>query len=221
MIKRRKHSSSCSLPMNSIRQLDLLPEEFRDEVETLRARGFWILAFSLLSIGLGHLVLTDLFRHESNRRFETRLRAKVEPVLKIRDDARRQLTDLSSRRRWIEQLDTARPDDSLVQALAAVATAVGPDADRVMIDSIEISLATELPASPSSPQSTTEAEQPTLVTTPTIIIGARSDANASASLVSRLSEQPRIDHVTIEPNLNGDGSRIQLMGVPRSTRILP
>ena len=207
--------------MNLIRQLDLLPEEYRDEVETSRVRGFWILAFSLLSIGLGHLVLTDLFRHETNRRFETRLRETIEPVLQIRNEVRRQLTDHSSRRRWIEQVETARPDDSMLQTLAAVAVAIGPNANRVMIDSIDISLATELPAGPSSTQSTPGAEPTELVTKPAIVLLARSDTNTTANLVSSLSEQPRIDHVTIEPSLNGDGTRIQLNGVPRVTRVLP
>ncbi len=219
MIKRRKHSSSCSLAMNSIRQLDLLPETFRDEVETSRARGFWILAFSLLSIGLGHLVLTDLFRHETNRRFETRLRAKVEPVLQIREEARRHLTDHASKRRWLEQVETARPDDCLLQTLAAVTIAVGPNADQIMIDSIDISLATELPANSSSPQNTPDTERPDLMTTPAIVISARSDTNTAANLVSRLSEQPRIDNVTLEPSQ--DGTQVYVKGVPRLTKVLP
>lgn len=207
--------------MESIRQFDLLPSEFRDEVEASRVRGFWILSFSLLCIGLGHLLMTDLFRHETDRRFQTMLQAKVAPILQVRDEARRQLANQSTRLRWIEQVETARPDDCLLQTLAAVSLAVAPDADQVLVDSIEISLATELPVSLPSPTNTLDTQQQDVVTVPAMVINGRSGSDAVANLISRLNAQPRVEKMTVEPNSNEDGTLFQVIGVPRITRVLP
>jgi type II secretory pathway component PulL len=226
MNKRRQEPQPVALSSASIRHFDLLPDAFRDEVETSRVRGFWILSFSLLSICLGHLVMTDWFRHQANRRFETMLREKAEPALRIREEVRRHLDVQTTKKRWIEQVETARPDDGLLQTLAVVSMAVASEADNVKVDSIDISVSTELPTAGSHPASNDDARELETATTPTLVVIARSDTDSVANVVSNLSAQPRIGKLVVEQPLTdqpseGDETQFKLIGIPRQTKVLP
>ncbi len=209
-----------ALPSSFVRQLDLLPCEFYEEVETNRVRGWWAFVLTLLLIGFGNLVLTDWLRAESSRRYAKLLKDKVAPVLEIRNQALQQSVMNQKLQRWIGHVESARPDDSLVQTLAAVTTAVRTQSREAMVDSIEIALPTEIVAISSAADDSPNAHPHTVGK---LAIDLRvSQTEIVQQLLARLAEQPRLDDVSVQGDtVAGDGTRLKIYAVPQATRVQP
>ena len=199
----------------------MLPSEFYEEVETKRVRGLWTLVLTLLLTGLGNLIFTDWLRAESSRRYVTLLQEKVKPIIAIRDFTLEKTTTNQNLERWIEQVESARPDDSLLQALAAVTTAVRPYSYDLFIDSIDIRVPSEVPATAKSKPESSDTEP--RHTAGKVTIEARvSQSETAQQIVESLAQQVRLRELDIRTNpTTADRLQIQILATPLATRIQP
>ncbi len=212
--------------MNTVHlSYDLIPVEFRNEVDARRIRGVWIFLIAMLAILLGHFVFTDWLRVEVANRCARLMAAKVGPIIDIRAAAITQSEANLRTAKSIDQIQSARPDDSLLQTLASVTVAAKPFHDDILIDSIDIRLPLEehLATNGVEPQSQTVAVVDDLV--PRVLIRLRvSDPLVIESFLEALRDQPRLAEVDaiVDPHSGDDTQQeLTIYAVPQATRVIP
>lgn len=218
---RKKHSGHKQARA-ILRPYDLVPEEFREEITARRVQGAWILTLSLLVTVCGNLLFTSWVKMEAERRYAALIRERVEPVLKARDAATAQ-RDLNERHeRWLQHVETARPDDGLLQTLVAIATAAQPHSHEMTFESIEVQLPTEFAVGDAPADQFAWAAAPEQAK-PLVIVRLRGpDLSIADSLLERFQAQPRLQEVKIgHRDPTAQPPLLELQALPRATRTLP
>jgi hypothetical protein len=117
-------------------------------------------------------------------------------------------------KQWHEWVATAKPDDSLLQTLGAIAEATRPNATEIEIQSLEIQLQREYPD---------RFKQPPRWAAPQLAITAEVNNGVVArSWLDRLTASDRIEDAAsrIAPGVSAEGA-IQINAIPLATRWVP
>jgi hypothetical protein len=164
--------------------------------------------------------------HQERQRNE-QIAATAIPLLDLRRDVFRLQKENDQRDQWCQWVEAARPDDDVLQTLATITVASQTENRAIMIDSLDLRQAIELPSS--------ATKMPDWAI-PRIAIEARIRAEAIQPWLDRLNSFDRIDAAAIHAITHSDTSNtllaesdfssgnaqpIQVRATPLSTRVLP
>jgi hypothetical protein len=200
-------------------RFDLLPPSFHYHERVRQLTRSWLTVVCMLLATLCAVTFATTFRMQHRDRTNLRIASAAIPLMHLRDEVIQLQAATAQRDLWCQWVASARPDDDLLQALAAIAKASRDDSRRTMIDSLHIRLPIEYPA--------TAKEAPTWAT-PHLAISARLPSeDVLDRWLDQLNGLDRIEATSLAEN-NKDSSdpddvfhRIRLTAAPRATRVLP
>ena len=198
---------------------ELLPPSYRNAREARSVLTAWmIVATFLFAFFVGSIVALFL-RGRATRQRNAELVATAQPLRNLKSEValihrRDQLI-----RKWNQLVESARPDDSLLQVLASVAHATHPTEngepeDHLDVQAIHAKLALEHSSS---------AEKAPTWAQPKLSLSALANRRAAVTQWSgRLSALDRLTEVeTNSPSSFFRQTLVQATAVPRATRVLP
>lgn len=208
-----------------LEQFDLLPPSFRYRH---RLRGIlcgWVtLVCFLLAVLIGVTAITVMRTVHTNRTNQ-QIASTAIPLLDLRRDVFRLQEENQRRQRLCRWIQSAKPQDSMLQMLAAIAAASQTgerpqtgDA-QITIDTVALRLPVEFPGPATKPPAWAEPFL-TIVARPTSI-------DLVQSWVDRLNSLDRVTEASVAAesvevgSKNGDISSVRLTATPVSGRVQP
>ncbi|MCA9140370.1 MAG: hypothetical protein KDB00_26545 [Planctomycetales bacterium] len=209
----------CNEDLDGWQDFELLPPSYRARRQSQRALNRWSsILLVLLSIAIG----TSIALWTRGRRMiqrNTAIIALAEPVGQLRQRAELLETENTLLEKWCQWVESAKPDDSAMQVLGAVATATHPNGplppDRHLdVQSIEVKLPVEYDvAAPTAPS----WAEPSFSLT---VRAHRRDVLMPWN--ERLERIERLKDLKVNtPNGNWQEALIQVGAVPLSTKVVP
>ncbi len=213
----------------SLQQFDLLPPSFRYQHRLRKVLCGWVtLVCLLIAVLIGVTVIT-IMRTLHENRTNQQIASTAIPLLDLRRDVFRLQGDNKQRQQWCRWVESTRPDDSMLQVLAAIAAASqirDPSQtgdQQITVDSVALRLPMEFPIS---------ASEPPAWAVPFITIVARpTSLDVVQPWVERLSSFDRIAAASIAADTNETVSdvrlekkkiqSVQLTATPVATRVQP
>jgi hypothetical protein len=198
----------------AVQECELLPRTYFVRRHAARVLSLWgFIVVSLATTGCGLLVPLWM-QGKRTREYHSRLIADAVPLAELR--RRTQLMEAENERNaeWCVVLESAKPDDSLLQTLAAIAKATQAAETGIEINSLEIQLPLEYPA---------RYTQPPRWAAPQLSISATvSDGITARKWLERMSASDRIEDTAskLAPG-SWDGGMLQVNAHPLTTRWLP
>ena len=191
---------------------ELLPTRFFVRRRAIRVLGIWgCLVVTLFATTCGVLVPVWM-RARRTRANNACLIAESQPLAELRQKSWLMDQENERRAKWNEWVESAKPDDSLLQTLAAVAEATNTVETGIEIDSLEIQLPLEYPA---------KVKQPPRWAAPQLLITAKvSDGSSTRTWLQRLNASDRIEDATSRL-VPGSGGTVGVNARPVATRCLP
>ena len=193
----------------------MLPKRFSVQRRAKRVMYAWsCILFALFSLFCG--VTATFYVHGKKAiRSNEAIVAQATPLLRLKNETTKLKQQNLKIGNWSRSVASARPDDSLLQTLAAVCSATASDVNEIDIKTVHIKLALETPE--------------TVTVTPT---WAKSQLQITADVVGQQTAQEWVDRINASERTSGveiqlsaagkwvDGT-IQLIGEPTATRVLP
>lgn len=215
----------------STEPIDLLPPSFRYQLRVRQIYCSWLTTVLTLMAILGGVTAATILRtHQSNRN-NIQVATTVIPLMDLRSEVMELQEENSQRTQWCQWVETARPDDSALQTLAAIAVASQNGNRSIMIDSLHLRLPIEFPISAASlpewavPHISITAR----ARTGDLVAGDATDVNTQIWL-DRLNSFDRISAASMasdyqpssrELSLSSDFAPVKLTATPISTGVLP
>ncbi|TWT93978.1 hypothetical protein [Stieleria varia] len=200
-------------------QLDLYPLHYRLLRQAKRAVLLWTAAvFGLAAILIGNLTLQWRANAQQQAR-DQEIVAASSSVNQLRRIVTVLESDNARRRQWVQWVETAKPDDSLLQSLAVVTAATHPatpqNAEQHLdVQRVSIKLPVEYPA---SADATPNWAQPSLS-----VVAITKSRGQAMEWMERVAESPRVRQVDVStPNGKWSEAVAKLSGQPVSTKVLP
>lgn len=195
----------------------MLPDLFVQRQSATRVWQFWsAMIFVMLSTLSGIASAFWAQGHKAQTR-NANLVALSAPLSELRRESSRLEHENKVCNDWIQIVQSARPDDSVLQSLLAIAESTVDIQNEITIQAVEI----KLPLEHSGGTEVPRWAQPELVIEAT----ARSGRDAKQRVrewVTNLGKSERIVTVSLLRDADDDGqSKIEIVGIPRSTRVLP
>ena len=170
-------------------QFDLLPPSFRYQIRVQQVLHSWLtIIVALIAVLIGVIVATT-YRVHRNRQLNERIASAAIPLMELRSDVIELREENNQRSQWCRSVEAARPDDSALQTLAAVAVASQNGNGQIIIDSIHLRLPIEFPASATK---TPDWATPQITITARLLRG-----DAVGGWVDRLNSFDRIESASI------------------------
>lgn len=203
--------------------VDLLPGWFRDRQRGRRICANWITLAMLLAAVLVCCGLASWLRVQREQQFRLQMAARAEPILALRQRAQRWNQQDGRRETWCGWVESARPDDSLLQTLAALAAASRVEPPEVVIDEIEIRLPLEsaVASSPKPSPATSPTADPGSVAGQLSVLGRVASPEAALRFAQRLNQQRRVEAAKVEAVPDEQTASLTLTATPVATRIVP
>lgn len=200
-------------------QFDLLPPSFHYHDRVRKLIRSWVMVVCMLAATLCAVTIATFLRIRHNHRTNLRIASAAIPLMQLRSDVIQLQESTALRERWCQWVESARPGDDMLQTLAAIAKASRSDSRQIMIDSLQVRLPIEFPA--------TTKETPTWAT-PLLSVSARFAADDALTLwLDQLKSLDRIEPASIDESRQGSSDpedgfrRVQLTATPRATRVMP
>ena len=166
----------------------------------------------MLFAGLCGMTTSFWLRGKSIKQRHARVAAEAQPL----EELRRSVIDIEQRTKqsetWITAIETAKPDDSVLQTLASIAGATVEDA-MIDVEMVDVQLAIEFPANLTEPP---EWAQPRLEITARV-----SDREVANEWAKRIDLSDRVSSASVRTSINADDDLLQITGAPQATRVLP
>ena len=196
---------------NAGQSTELLPPRFFGRRRAIRVLGIWgFIVVALVAATCGMIVPVWL-RGQRIRSNNSRLITEANPLSELRKKTQRMEALNKQQTKWNSWVESAKPDDSLLQTLAAIAHATQPAETEIDIETLEIKLPLEYP----------ESYQPTPPrwAEPRLSINARvKEGKTTLSWIKRLRSSNRIEDIGSQPAARGT---IQINATPVATRWVP
>ena len=173
---------------------NLLPAAFPIRRRGRRACYLWFCVTAALAATLAGVRTTDCYHRQSFRRSEIHVQAVALPIASMRDNAITLKEENRRLRQWCELVETARPDDSLLQTLASVAAAVSSERESVEVTTITVVLPDE---HASSATDESDGREPAARSPLISITGRVRSAETAKRIAAELESSPRIESVAI------------------------
>ena len=206
-----QYPSSYPKPTRSIQ---LLPPRFFARRHNRRV--FWLWLFVVVSLSSATIgVLTPVWlRGKRIRTQNARLIAESQPLSDLRRKTQLLQLETARQAKWSLWVESAKPDDSLLQTMAAVAEATKPAESGIEIESLEIQLPLEYPAN---------FQRPPHWAAPQLSLTAQvADGITARGWLARLNASDRIEGASSKlASGSWQGSKIQIDAKPLSTCVLP
>ena len=218
---------------NPLASYNLLPPAFPIRRRGRRACYLWFCVAAALAATLAGVRTIDCYHRESFRRSEIHVQAIALPIASMRDNAITLKEENRRLRQWCELVETARPDDSLLQTLTSIAAAVSREGESGEVTTIAIVLPDE---HASSGTEESDGRAPATRSPLVSVIGRVRSAQTAKRIAAELESSPRIESVAIAdtsrpgeaaeremPSATKDALRmsIRIDGKPVVARILP
>lgn len=206
-------------------QFNLLPPSFRYQNRLRRVQYGWgTLVCFLLAAFLGITAKTVVHIRHSGQSNQQLAFAAI-PLMQLRTDVLRLQEENEQRTRWCRWVESARPDDSMLQVLGAIAVASDSSNQEILVDAVDLRLPIESPA---------DASEPPAWAVSTLSIDARltsSNADVTRGWVERLESTDRITAVSVSNDrkdsaarlrvVDNDVKRVHVTATPLATRVHP
>ena len=191
---------------------ELLPGRY---VESRRARRVlvnWSVVVLLVFAALCGVTTSFWLRGNSIRQRHAEVAAAAQPL----DQLRQRVFEIERRSKeadaWNVAVGSAKPDDSVLQALAAITNATVED-DSIDVEMVDVKMAIEFTGD--RDETPKWAQQRLEVTAR---VPDRQKANAWAK---RINRSDRIDGASVRTSISPDDNLLQITGKPQSARALP
>lgn len=198
---------------------ELMPPSFRNAREAKSVLTAWTIVNTFLLAFLLGSVVAIFLRGQAMRRRNAQLVAEAKPLFQIRNESIFLEKQTRVIERYSESVTTAKPDDSLLQILAAVALAthptehIDPD-DHLQVQSVHVKLALE--------HSSPEGKTPTWAQPRFTMTAMANKPTAVTQWSGRLTGLERLQQLeTKAPNSFFRETLVQANAVPRATRVVP
>jgi hypothetical protein len=206
--------SASPAPQPSAGSGQLLPPQFFARRHTRRVFCVWFFVVVSLSAAMIGVLTPVWLRGKQIRNQNARMIAESQPLSDLRRKTQLQEVENTRQAQWSQWVESAKPDDSLLQTMAAIAVATKPAESGIEIESLEIHLPLEYPA---------DFQQPPSWAAPRLSLTAHvNDGLTVRAWLDRINASDRIDDARskLTPG-TWQGSRIQIDAKPRSTCVLP
>lgn len=210
-------------PNETLHQYDLLPSSYRIRNRVrLLSRSWSAVVMILTAVFIAATAASLLHVHRQNQ-LHTEIACAALPLRQLRQEATQLRLRNEQRDRWCQLVESAKPDDSALQTIAAIALASQNGNRQILIDAVHLRFEVE--------SAVTEASAGPW-TSPTLDIAARAtSAAAQQGWFDRLVQLERIDRLTFEGASEDEQSAVrlvqdgmlhlQLTGTPLATRVMP
>lgn len=207
-------------------RIDLLPDWFRNRQRGRRVCANWLTAATMLAILLSGFSAASWLRVKRQQETRVQMATRAAPILAMRQRSQRWSRQNERRETWCSWAESARPDDSLLQTLAALAAVSHAEPAAVVIDSIEIRLPLENAVSgPAVPNDSSAArDDPSAAPAAAggvTLAGRVKSPQFALRLAERLNEQQRIDAAQVEAVPSERAASLRLTATPVATRVVP
>ena len=201
-------------------RVDLLPEWFRNRQRGRRICANWVTASVGITILLGCFSLASWMRVKREQQYRQQMAAKAEPILAAQQRCGRWEQQSERRERWCQWVESARPDDALLQTLASVAAVCRSEPGAVVLEAIHI----RLPLEASLSDSATANASPTTVPEASgivSVIGRVESPEIALRLAERLDARERFEAAQVKAIPDGDAASLRLGATPVAERVVP
>jgi hypothetical protein len=206
-----------------LNRFDLLPPSFHYHDRVRQVICSWLTIICMLSVTLCAVAVATLLRKHRVHRANVRLAAAAIPLMDLRRDVIRLQQDNNQRNQWCQWVDSARPDDSVLQTLAAVAFASQSETDDIVIDALHLRMPIEFSAT---------AKATPAWAIPHVSVSARiTNSDMVDRWVNQLNAVDRIEAASMVVNDRDSKreslqtveeiNRVELTATPLATRVLP
>lgn len=189
---------------------DLLPPAYSNQHRLQRAFYGWL---TVLVAGLMVLIavtIATLVNQKKTQQLNRQIVATAVPLWQLEQEVQGLRADNSRREQWCRDVETSRPDDSMLQAIGSIALTSDSMNGPVAIDALKVRLPLEFAANVSE---TPEWAVPELQ-----LIGRRTDVGVDVQRwAEMLNATDRIEDAEIEI----DDGRVTVTATPIATRVLP
>jgi hypothetical protein len=195
---------------------NVLPPSFSYQQRVRSSFYSWLSIVGTLAVILVAVILASLLRRSEIKQRNEQIVASALPLISLRQDVQRLETFNEQCEQACRAVETAQPDDSLLQTIAAIAVVSESAQPGILVDSVQLRLPIEYPESPTAPS---WAE-------PILAISARViNAEAASSWGDQLNELDRIANAVVESDSAVAGptglTQIHVKATPLATRVLP
>ncbi len=210
---------------NSLMQFDLLPPSFHYQIRLRQLRCSWLLTVLILGAVLCGVTAATVLRRHRDQLTHQRIAAAAAPLIELRRDVFSLQEQIESHEKHCRRVEAAKPDDSGLQTLAAIAAASQTGTRDIIVDTLQLRLPIEYPAS---------AKEPPSWALPHLEISARILGDAEEPWIDRLNSFDRIESASVVTNQfggNGEGEDdfrlhlesypVRVTAIPNATRVLP
>lgn len=203
---------------DEINQYNLLPRTHQYQTRVRQLIRSWLGVLSVLVATLAGVAIATLVERHRLKLARHQLATTAEPLLELRQQVSLIQEDSARLSRLCELVETSRPNDDLLQTIAAIASST--KAEELLVDSVRI----RLPSETKSAEPANSAE---------IVIEAHVDSDATESWLRELKNSKRIatpkvvEHQKRHQLINGTKfganvkQAIELHAVPRTSMVLP
>ncbi|NND97055.1 MAG: hypothetical protein HKN47_06990 [Pirellulaceae bacterium] len=194
--------------------VQMLPESFIKRRQAKQTFFGWSIIVVVLVAMLAGFTTAFWIRGAKLRSQHAQLVQSARPI----EDMRRRVAGLKQsnalHQSWIHWIESAKPDDSVLQALLSVNEATRPDIHPIDITAVEIKLALE--------HDNATGQVPDWAKSRLLISADVQDRDTTDDWLERLRSSDRISKVDLRltPGMPLQDT-IQIVGEPQSTRVLP
>lgn len=210
-------------PSDPLRSLDLLPGSYRQRRRVQQLSRSWVILLMILVAVFVTTVAEAAWSRQRRAKRDAELAYAALPVRQLRNEVIGLQASNQRRERTCALVETARPDDNALQALAGIATASQQTGSDILVDQLHLRFHVEPPAS---------AESVPEWSLPYLAIQARAaNPESQAQWFNRLNQFDRLDQLMFQGADQSQGTpvrfvqdgwlHLQLTGIPLATRVLP
>ncbi|TWU49798.1 hypothetical protein [Rubripirellula reticaptiva] len=211
-----------------LQSFDLLPASFGHQQKLRQVRlGYATIIVALIAVFVAAAIATAVRRTQRHRNYQ-QIAAVAMPLMQLRQQVLQIQSSNEKRMQWIGQVESARPNDDLLQTIDSFAAATADLLPTIAIQTLHIRLPIEYAAGPAADSKTTSHVSPPSWATPKLDAIASVGADAPIDRwLTQLNQSPRVSSasaigVQSQRDLGDKLDRpVTIKAMPISTGVLP
>ncbi|QDT06685.1 hypothetical protein K227x_51010 [Rubripirellula lacrimiformis] len=202
---RASHSAS------PLRGFELLPPAYRQQRRLQSVQYGWMTVILAMAVIFVAVTITTFVRRQQQFGRHQQLAAESMPLFRLRDDVRVLSAEHDQLQQWCDHVQSALPNDDLLQAMAAVAEATYPLQSTIRMESLHVRVPVEYSVDPAADGTVPSGPlSPPDWAKPTIKITARANPSSVSNWVQNINLNPRIDGASTDSDLRASSLPVQL-----------